>query len=488
MTDNEGSYVREAPKRTLVRRDLEATDKSIAPICHSDASLALARSLCVVALLFASGDVWPVIRIGFTFRLSQVCVLAAALVVLFNGNQTLRPFSGFKWAYAYLLWITLTLPFSLLLARSIGYVVWAVTDFLIIAILVQCFDDERSFRTLMIWFTNSFSVISLFGIAQLILGVIGHPIFVTEWWIKGILPRVNGLSYEPSYYATYLIAGWVFAQRLLERNGQFPPRILQKICLWSTTSALIICGSRMGWLMMILWMVFRSCRKFTTSLVRGRMRRGVLQRLPVVVVGLCVAFGGVLHYRVFLRDQWVKVDFLLRGLDLVDHSSASSGPRIKQLRWTLDSIAEHPIVGSGIGALPVEIAPHEDSAVWTLKEAKQHEGMSIFPEVVASTGIVGALLMVGFALSVFLRCQKALMVASASGKAILSALSWGLIWMLLMLQMNQNFLRIYMFVDLAALLCCCEVIIRPSRTAGRRDVSSLNSCERVRGPIVTMEK
>lgn len=436
------------------------------------ASLAFARSLCIVGIIFASGDVWPVVRIGFTFRLAQLCVLTAALICLFTKTLIVRSFAGFKWAYGFLIWIALTLPLSLLMVRSIGYVVWAVTDFLIVQIIVQCFDNEQTFKTLIDWFTASFSIISTFGVLQLILGVMGHPVLITEWWIKGVLPRVNGLSYEPSYYATYLIAGWIFSNRLLEEGGEYPSRAAQKFCFWSATVALIICGSRMGWLMMILWASFRRLRQLITVMVRWRIKKSVFRRVPLFVAAVVALLGVGIHYRNRIGDDWTKVDFLLRGLDLVDHSSASSGPRIEQLRWTLEAIAEHPVFGSGIGALPVVIAPHEDAAVWDLKEAKQHEGMSIIPEIFASTGLVGGFLIVGFALCVFQRYQLAIEKASRSGKAVLSALAWGVIWMLLMLQMNQNFLRIYLFVDLAVLLCCCEIIIRDSRAFGNRQLSN----------------
>ena len=45
-----------------------------------------------------------------------------------------------------------------------------------------------------------------------VLGL-GAPL-VKQWWIPGFLPRVNGFSYEPSYLATYLLIGFVFASSL----------------------------------------------------------------------------------------------------------------------------------------------------------------------------------------------------------------------------------------------------------------------------------
>jgi hypothetical protein len=40
---------------------------------------------------------------------------------------------------------------------------------------------------------------------------------------------------------------------------------------------------------------------------------------------------------------------------------------------------------------------------------------------------------------------------------VMAALTWGIAWMLLALQFNQNFLRIPIFVDAGVLMCCLSV-------------------------------
>lgn len=205
-------------------------------------ALALGRFLCIAAVIFASGDIWPVVHIGFTFRVAQLCIYAAALFVLANRSHPIKLFPGLVGLYAFCTWVAITLPFSLFLQRSIGYVVWAISDALILFVFVQYFRTESAVLKLFRWAMLAYAIISLFGFLQFVLYTRGISLFVTEWWVKGRIARINGLSYEPSYFATYLMAGWVTCMYLFEKNAPFPSRRLQRTCLVMTTGALLLCS------------------------------------------------------------------------------------------------------------------------------------------------------------------------------------------------------------------------------------------------------
>lgn len=444
-----------APRAELNASLAEMNDRQGEAMLVQALGLGTGRWLCIIALLFASGDVWPVLKLGFTFRLAQFVIILATLIVVLLPEVRLRVTPGLKWMFGFTLWIVLTLPFSLLFQRSVAYVVWTISDFLIVATFVQYFGEPGRAETLVKWYSVSFIAVSLFGVMQLVLGVMGHSLLVRQWWIYGVLPRVNGISYEPSYYSTYLIAGWVFALRLLESDVPVPSRRVQWLCAISSTIGLIICGSRMGWLMMALWGAYRVIVAVAGPLSRGSVKRCWLRRIPIVIVAAVLASVAVVHYASAEAAELDKISFLLRGLDLVDNSSKSSKPREDEFLWTLAAFVEHPIAGTGIGALPVDIAPHEGAAVHTVRQAKEHEGMSIIPEIFASTGLVGGVLMLGFTAAVVRRYKLANAMAIRWQRELMRAVAWGLIWMLLTLQMNQNFLRIYIYVDLAVLLSCC---------------------------------
>jgi O-antigen ligase len=419
---------------------------------------ALGRGLCFLTILFASGDVWPVIRVGFTFRFAQVSALLAAALLLSDRNRRVRGFPGVVWLYAFILWITLTLPLSLFFERSVGYVLWAITDALTIVTFVHYFDTETRMHTLIRWYCIGFIGLSWFGLIQLLLGLRGIDLLVQEWWIPGRLPRISGLSYEPSYYATYLIPGWVFSAYLIETKVASPKRGLVWTCFISTTLALAFSTSRMGWLMMILWILFRASTRTLRALLRGVVGRRSLvgtwsTALAAVLVGaLLVQYGNQVASSVSAGV------FLFQGVGMFGESSSSSTSRIENFEQTWDAFMERPVIGSGIGALPVEIAAQSGEGVDSLEEAKAHEGMSVLVELLASTGLIGGLLTLAFAVTIVLRYRQSWTMAPPSQREVLSGVAWGVVWILLILQFNQNFLRIYLFVDLAVLVCCIMAV------------------------------
>src|SRR5260221_5100998 len=102
------------------------------------------RLACVTALLFASGDLWPTLSVGFNFRFSQLCIFVAMILlpsVLRERRFSLFP--GWKWITGFLVWIVITLPMSLYVARSVGYIFWAWMDVLILFIFPQYFASEE---------------------------------------------------------------------------------------------------------------------------------------------------------------------------------------------------------------------------------------------------------------------------------------------------------------------------------------------------------
>ena len=417
------------------------------------AALATGRGLCAIALLFASGDVWPVFKIGFTFRLAQFCVFAAAFLLLSARDRPIRVFPGLTGLYGFCAWIALTLPLSLFLERSVAYVVWAISDALIVFAFVQYFRSTTEVLSLIRWSMLAYIAVSLFGLLQFALYAHGINLFVTEWWIKGRVARINGISYEPSYYATYLIAGWVASFYLIERRATVPSRRLQWLCLSSTTVALLLSSSRMGYVMMVVWIVFRAALRLLRALIRGLFGRSSLRFALGTGAAAVMLAAMAVRYRARLLTLAAALPFLFSGLGVLGHSSHSAGVRIEGLDRTWRAFLHYPVLGTGIGALPVAIAAQTGRGIYNLREAKKSEGMSIAAEMIAETGLVGAALVIAVVVSVMRAYYQVRSRAQSWHRLLLSAQAWGLGWMLLMLQMNQNFLRIYIFVDLAVLTC-----------------------------------
>lgn len=441
---------------------------------RSSVAIVAGGLLCFLTILFASGDLWPVVRIGFTFRFSQLCIVLAALLIFAGGTGfRVRLFPGWYWLACFLIWILGSMPFSQYLERSVGYVAWVFQDAMIIFVFVQFFNTKILIEKLLRYWLSGFVAISIFGVVQFLLGVAGHDLFVSQWWFRGVLPRVNGLSYEPSYYATYLLPGWVTCAYLIENRASILSRRLTKFCILVITLALFLSSSRMGWMMMLIWFVWRLC-VWAWRLARcGRVERSSVYWLTAA---MCVAS----FVLVFAIERWGQVvdaasglQFLVNGLGVAGTAAHSSDERLSVMALTFRAFTNHPLVGTGIGALPVEIARLQGAGVPSLDAAKEYEGMSIFVELLASTGVVGGFLMLGFFASLWRAVSRALLVADREYVLLIKGVSYGVFWLMLILQFNQNFLRIYLFVDLAVLICL--VICAKRNTVVRQRVNELQA-------------
>jgi hypothetical protein len=415
----------------------------------------IGRLACVMAVLFASGDLWPTLSVGFNFRFSQLCIFVAVILlpsVLRERRFSLFP--GWKWITGFLVWIVITLPMSLFVPRSVGYIFWSWMDVLILFIFPQYFASEEEVWGLVRFYLISFLALAIFGVLQFALGVLGVDLLVIEWWIRGRLPRVNGLSYEPSYYATYLLAGWVFSAYLIEKRATLPARSLQKATLAATSVALILCTSRIGWILVTLWCLFRGFVAVARILVKGAFRKRNLAYLLSCSIAMGVAVEVSKPLSASLSDAASNLSFLIEGLGILGSSSHSADDRSESFGSTWNAFVVHPLIGTGVGAVSVHVGSLKGSAVNSLADAKINEGMSIFVELAASTGTIGVLLIIFFAGSVAIQYKYVKKLVPARNRTVLEGLAWSVIWLLLALQLNSNFLRIYIFIDLAVLICC----------------------------------
>ncbi|RYG33024.1 MAG: O-antigen ligase domain-containing protein [Burkholderiales bacterium] len=427
----------------------------------TDLAVLAARGLCLLALVFCSGDLWPTVSVGFTFRLSQLAILGAAvLCAIASVDRPFRLFAGWQWLAGFVFWLVLTMPLSLYFERTLGYVAWALNDLLIVVVFRQCFTTDFDTERLLRWYIASFAFIACLGLAQFALGIIGIDILIQQWWFPDVLPRINGLSYEPSYFATYLMMGWVGAAYLLERGIAAPSRRLQWFTLGVTTLALVLCASRLGWVFMVLWLGFRGMLQAAVSLRRGVITRTQLRLLSTGMVLLLGLAAVIFRFRDLVGEVLSKASFLLAGIGFLSETSHSSETRASALEQTWQAFINHPWIGTGIGALPVDIAHQQGAGVTSLDDAKVYEGLSITAEILASTGLVGGALLAGFAVSVIIAYARARPALNRARAEACAAVGWGILWLVLMLQFSPTFLRIYLFFAIAVVVCAISSPVR----------------------------
>jgi hypothetical protein len=294
-----------------------------------------------------------------------------------------------------------------------------------------------------------------FGIVQFVLPIAGGPaLLVEQWWLPGRVPRVNGFSYEPSYYATYLIMGLVCLGSL-RRSGKMEFRTKA----WTSAYllillALLICFSRMGVIFALvelsiaplirLWKVVKK-----PGLVLGFRLSG--WKMLAAAAILLIAYSAVRGAIGWFIDDPETVEILVSGTGLLGTASHSVDEREDRLHGTLLTIANHPWMGQSLGGITESIAGYNGRRPQNFDEAKIYEGQSVFAEVAAASGIPGSIPFLCFLAVTIVAPLRLAGRSSPLYAAWLRALVLALIFEWAILQLNQNILRLYLWVHIALL-------------------------------------
>ena len=169
-------------------------------------------STWIVALsaMLISSDLIALRPGGFTLRPSDLLMAIAILVALPEaiGGLNFRWPLGFGLLLTWVVFVVIFVPNTPFLMRSVGYAAWLFLDVGFVFAAVQIINSPAKMTCVLRWYALSFGAIAAFGLLQFFLPFAGiAPPLVKQWWIPGVLARVNGLSYEPSYFAGYMVAG-----------------------------------------------------------------------------------------------------------------------------------------------------------------------------------------------------------------------------------------------------------------------------------------
>jgi hypothetical protein len=398
--------------------------------------------ICLAALTI-SGDLFFVFHLGgFTFRAYQLLLIPVLLKGLLDLYKGVWPVGFGK-----LLWwtflIVIFIPNTTLMDRSLLYAGWLVFSVLMVLGITAVIDTRSKFQTLLRWYLYSFEFSALFGLSQFVMAYLGMtPYLVEQWWGDG-LPRVNGFTYEPSYYATYMITGWVMVDYLRYRKVDMPQLNLAFVLM---TAAMLVCTSRAGYAVMILWLGLRTF---------WYLREGAMTwRKPalVAVIGLSVVMatgwvGGHL-------DQFA---YYAGGLGVAEETGSYSVDERQNLTVeTLAIFVNHPVIGVSLGGIAPAISEQNGIALTDNADAKTSEGLCTTAEVLAASGIVGFIFYVLYMAKL---CRT--MFEPRNEAAVGKALGWGFIFLLVMLQFDQNILRGYLWLHIAIMSAACRVWSMP---------------------------
>jgi hypothetical protein len=416
-------------------------------------------AIVIAALIVATSsfDIFLVLQAGGNYRFCQLLTpLLAILAALRVKSATMLPTLGGLPLSIWFLVQVLFVPVSDFWPKSVGYCLWLLLNMAVIWCFVQLFShDVTIIAKLLRVYAYSFGAAAAFGILQFILPLVGFdPPLVTQWWIPGSVARANGFSYEPSYFATYLLIGFVFIASLRRAHSSLLPRKVVNVLYCLTALGILVSSSRMGLVFLFLDMMLAQIEIWVYSwrdISKGRMSIGSLKNLAgsamAMTLLLAVPFGAIQ----MLEARPAAALVVLNGTGLSNTAAHSVIQREDAFGDTLEVFFNHPLVGQSLGGVSSAIAGLHGDIVNSFEESKDFEGMNVFAEALAASGIIG---IIPFAIFVGVTIVKPLQLARSSNpfySSLLHALVRALVFAWLILQFNQNMLRPYLWLHLAIL-------------------------------------
>ena len=294
------------------------------------------KLLAYLSVITASFDTVFIIELGgFTIRFTQLAMMVLAVLLLCNSikkGKVIVPFH-FGLLTGYVVLNAIFLFNAIDVRTSVLYAFWLILDALTILIIVNMFTTRDDIIRL---FRVSFAAIfcaALIGVIQFLLLSFGISLSMRDTYaLSGGYTRIRGLSFEPSYYGTYLIFGWCALGYLIEKkNALIFSLKTEKIFFMLLSFTFLITFSRMSLLTIFIYLLFRLGVNMKVN--GAKKGKGIAVKRRNIKFGgimLCI-ISGILFYIVHLyRNDLSRLQSMVGGLGILDQASHSSATRWKQ--------------------------------------------------------------------------------------------------------------------------------------------------------------
>ena len=409
----------------------------------------LILTLLGVGFFTSSFDIFLVLNLGgATLRLCQISLLllyflAAAKIV--QARTILWPRGGF----AIVLWCVLQ---GIVVSRSEApvpsfelFCLLLFTVFSVFAVLQLC-GRATWLETLVRIYLYSFVFMAVIGLIQFVLPSLHVYPFVQQWIRYRVVPRISGLSYEPSYYATYLVIGWVMLIDLRRSGAAIVVGTRWLFLIWIVSIALLFSTSRTAWVVMIAEgiahltpAIGRILRRQFHRVLRGDLRGP----LPSPRLIRRTALSLLLVASVLAV---ININVLFAGTGINNTAAHSVDQRLEGYDYTVRVFHEHPWFGSSLGGVAARITQFKGSPEPSVKDIKINFGFPVPVEVLAASGVVGFIPFVWFFFKITLGERHLLRERWSDERAKwLRAAIRALFFEWLALCADQNLIRMYLW-------------------------------------------
>ena len=354
--------------------------------------------LFAICLFTASFDIVLVFEVGGTLRLAQILMIAivcGGLAVVAQSGKILWPSGG----TALVVWCCLQMIFMFMTdTLATGMIFNATLVFTVLGVYaaLQLYGQSSYLEPLMKIYLFSYLFVAVFGIFQLITPPLHlGTYFVTQWIVYRKFPRVNGFSYEPSFFASYVLMGWIMLLDLrASKAGITASRKWKWIAIIMGVS-LFLSTSKTAWLIMGfegalrgIPAAFRAIRYRLSRFSTGDIR--ILRPRIYLLVPTLILLGAAVEGAVLISSV-VDPNIFLSGTGLNNTANHSVSERAALTSETVKVFVEHPWVGQGFAGVAQRIAESRGYTVSSSEDLKLWRGFPVIVEVIAASGMFGVL-------------------------------------------------------------------------------------------------
>ncbi|MGE6606427.1 O-antigen ligase family protein [Halomonas sp. NPDC076908] len=306
-------------------------------------------------------------------------------------------------------------------------------------------------------------IISAIGIGQFLIALLGlgDMFFVQQWWYEGAIARVNGLMYEPSYYALVVFPYFLLSFFLLNDERLNSKRNHITHCLFYCSAfSLILSSSRLALVAVMLAMPSVAIYRFIVLPSTRRYWKGDICRF-IGFICVTVLFFIIVSFSVdYLAKRPVTQNTpqvethirqsVMNGTGIGGTADHSVSIRRQDMLDTVELASQHLWVGVGMGNVAKGIAYNKGISNPTSEDIRANEGLVPILEITAATGVVGIALFLGWLL--WTTVPHLLKKPMTESELLKTGMCIAVLGQFLLMQGNQNILRMYFWVTLFILM------------------------------------
>jgi len=389
--------------------------------------------LFLIGILFIGSDKISFNIAGFNFKLVQFLFLFISLIYIFSMRLK---FESLLLFLPFLIFNMISLFFSYDVFSSIGYIFYTLYNYIFIYVIFYTWSSNRSVKNVYLIWKKTFLIQGMLLLIEFAIGYIGFEKFMFDInFFRGI-PRPSIWFYEPSYLATYLSVFFSISLFLFVSTNKKEYRndmILSFIFILFVTST----TGYISLLISFLLITFIGSSKSLLSKIKY---------ISLVLSILIILF--IIIY--FVYPKMINV-FL--GRIFVDGIMESSGGRIAGWNETFKVFLDNFWFGVGPSAYQAYTNSSSPPTNVTL-------------ELLANLGVFGLISFLCFFVGVIAKSYAKIYAFKSEKAKIIKGMIISLIIFGIVLQANQNYLRIYMWMHLG--------IIAGTSTSLFKEVKSRN--------------